>query len=224
MTLLIALSFFITFNSNQAHAAAFYKTPIQDNLIEIDVVNDSFTAIKIGGMVNTDMYKKLKDLLSTLPEVTHIILNLNSIGGSNISGENIIELINEYKTKDFKFSTTVENGSQCLSMCIPIYMTGTTRYAGQRSIFMFHGASPWFTNIPNSKMTQAYIDLLINMGVSKVWLQKLIDEKVFSEPTEYWVTGEELFNEQSNIVTKVFPKIVKLAPQSAPPSVHLRPR
>jgi hypothetical protein len=190
--------------------------PGKVSVVELDPATAKlFAVLKVEGNIAPPLAEEFKAALLQFPTGRRVILDFQSPGGMNTEGYKIIETIKEAK-KNLIIDTFVDNGALCASMCIPLFMQGRKRVAGARASFMFHGASPWYTNVPNVPETKEYTDVLIAAGASEKWIQKLWDEGVFSDPVEYWADGEDLYNEGSNIVTQLKPKLVKHEPWSAP--------
>lgn len=185
--------------------------------------NSEFSVIKVTGMILSPMADELSELLDKISSGQRLILDFKSEGGESREGYKIIEAIKKHKAR-LKIDTFVDNGALCASMCIPLFMQGQTRIAGARSSFMFHGASPINTNVPNPISSRVYTDALVEAGASAEWVESLWSQGIFSKPMEYWANGEELFAEKSNIVTKVKSKIISHAPWYAPFDPQLKPR
>ena len=190
--------------------------PGKVTLVDLDQETaKKFAVLKVEGNILPPLADDFKTAMGQFPAGRRVVLDFQSPGGMNTEGYKIIETIKEAK-KTLIVDTFVDNGAMCASMCIPLFMQGRKRVAGARSTFMFHGATQWYTNIPNATQTKEYTDVLIAAGASEKWIQKLWDEGVFSEPVEYWMNGEELLNEASGVVTELKPKFVKHEPWSAP--------
>ena len=70
----------------------------------------------------------------------HLVIALNSPGGSIAHGREVMEAIRK-ALRVHPIDTLVEKGGVCASMCVPIYLIGTTRTADPGAHFMFHEAS-----------------------------------------------------------------------------------
>lgn len=181
-----------------------------------------FAVLRIEGNIVPPLAEEFKAAISQFPAGRRVIMDFHSPGGMHTEGVKIIEAIKEAR-KSISIDSFVDNGALCASMCIPLFMQGEKRVAGARSSFMFHGAAPWYTNTPTPSVTKEYTQSLLDAGVSGEWLQKLWDLGVFSEPMEYWASGEDLFNENSGVVTSLKPKVIKHEPWSAPIDPQIGP-
>lgn len=182
-----------------------------------------FAVLRIEGNIMPPLAEEFELAISQFPAGRRVLLEFQSPGGMNTEGNKIIESIKKAR-ESLTIDSFVDNGAICASMCIPLFMQGRQRIAGERSTFMFHGAAPWYTNIPTVSVTKEYTDSLIAAGASEEWLQTLWDLGVFSEPMEYWVNGEELFSEKTGIVTHLKPKVIKHEPKTAPFDPQLGPK
>jgi hypothetical protein len=182
-----------------------------------------FKVITLKGPIVSPIADEFIEALNSMPDGTRVVIDFDSEGGQNTEGYKIIKAINSSKAR-LKIDSFVDNGALCASMCIPLFANGTKRVAGARATFMFHGASPWYTNVPSFAGTKEYTDSLLAAGVSEEWLKNLWDIGIFSAPMEYWANGEELLNEKSNIVTELKPRIIEHEVVSAPFDPQIRPR
>ncbi|KHD88922.1 MAG: hypothetical protein OM95_05445 [Bdellovibrio sp. ArHS] len=220
MKLLLKLAAFLPFLilSQRVFAATFEVKEVPRSEME------SFFTIKISGEVTPGFAAQLDSEFSKIDPAKEVLLHLNSPGGLVDEGLEAIQIIKQQKEKGRVVETTVENGDKCGSICVPIYVQGKNRYAGEVAAFMFHGARPWHSNIPNKRKTEELLNKFVEAGVSEAWLKKLFGLGVFSEPGEYWVSGKELSAERSNVVTELIPKHVKFKPQRLPIDPNMGPR
>lgn len=164
--------------------------------------------IKITGPIDEKTSQAFTNLFTSWGETPREIeIYLNSGGGQSAEGWKMIELLEEQKQKGAHITTMVKNGNICGSLCVPIYVQGHVRKAGTASSFMFHSASKSFAglfsvmNLPaeNEKVSRIFL----KAGVSKKWLDRLLaEEKIFESAEYYWISGRELFDEKSGIVTE----------------------
>lgn len=109
-------------------------------------------------------------------------------------------------------------------MCVPIFLQGVKRYAGEVSSFFFHGATRHLSNIPNERTTNRLLNLFRDRGVSEKWIKQLKEKGVFSTPGEYWLSGKELYQSEAQIITHPLPRHTTYEPQEAPYDPQIRPR
>ena len=138
------------------------------------------------------------------------IINLNSGGGSLREGRLVIDVIDQMK-KTHLVETTVGEGANCLSMCVPIYLHGEQRSASRNSRWMFHQPSAYDyitdekveenesdRNTASDRFFQKYF---VNSEMDPKWRNNLQKEWVVKD---VWRTGQQLFDEQSNIILTLY--------------------
>jgi ATP-dependent protease ClpP protease subunit len=142
-------------------------------------------------------------------EAGRIVIDLDSPGGSLAEGRQVIEVIDLMK-RTHRVDTRVEANRRCLSMCVPIFLQGQERLAAASSRWMFH--EPRFIDAftgedvkkPQFQRTYAarsfFERYLRNSDVDGAWLDRI--EEVAKEK-EVWRTGRQLFDEKSNVVTRL---------------------
>jgi len=146
-----------------------------------------------------------------------LVLILNSPGGSIQHGRKVVAAI---RARDRAIDTLVQKAGVCASMCVPIFLAGTTRMADPDSYFMFHQASLTSSAEENMKRkelgdaekallsqtvkiieTQATDDFFRNdigiRGVNAVWLASM-RRKISGR--DIWMSGQDLVAEGSGIV------------------------
>lgn len=138
------------------------------------------------------------------------IINLDSRGGALREGREVVELIDEMK-KTHLIETTVGEGALCLSMCVPIYLHGEQRSASRNSQWMFHEPSS-YDYVTDEKVEENETDrraasdrffkkYFVNSEMDPNWRANLQKEWV---GRDVWRTGQELVDEQSNIILKLY--------------------
>lgn len=181
--------------------------------------------LEIDGGIAYPIAEKMKELLAQMKPSQPLVVKLNSQGGSNEQGKAMIALIQEEIRKGRIVSTSVVNGDKCGSMCVPVYMQGKFRYAGEGTLFMFHGSTrPNFSNIPVESETEEVIRILIKAGISGDWIKARRAEGVFTLPGAYWISGRELFDVNANVITKILPRHEKEIPWTSPIDPSRGPR
>ncbi|MFN7728924.1 MAG: ATP-dependent Clp protease proteolytic subunit [Bdellovibrio sp.] len=168
-----------------------------------DAKDQPLYVLRIQGAIAWPMADKLEQILAPLKPKQPLLIILNSNGGAANEGLKLIALLTAEKRNGRKILTSVENGTTCASMCVMLYAQGENRYAGEASMFMFHGATRHeMTNVPNELKTREMLQILIDAGVSKKWIDQLWALKVFTLPGSYWMSGRELVDAGSNLVTR----------------------
>lgn len=174
--------------------------------------NKSELTLKFEELIRPNHAAQLDLALNSCPELTDLKILLNSPGGSISETRKIKEVLDTAKSRGVVVTTQVNNGDECDSNCVPLFAQGNIRKAGAVAAFMFHGVStPILTNIPEKASTEEMLAMIRN-GVNDVWLQKLIEMQVFSIPAMFWMSGAELYNENSGLVTELLPRFEKFAP------------
>jgi ATP-dependent protease ClpP protease subunit len=184
-----------------AHAARIDSTVLSPEIMRIELTGD----IAQGDA------EALKQELALLNNRPQLILRLNSPGGSVPEGQLMIEELTALKATGVKLITEVRNGNQCGSMCLPIYLTGTERHAGDVSAFYFHGV---LTNVLCTEIdtaaTEKYLEQMISLGMNRGFAEKLKSEGVFATPSKTWFSGKDLFKEGRGFITKLEGRVQKV--------------
>lgn len=181
--------------------------------------------LTIKGTIASPMAQMVEAELAKATANQSLLLRLNSEGGSVTEGEKIIALLQKEKDLKRDLRSSVMNGEICASMCVFIYVQGTKRYAGEVASFMFHGATQFATtNIPDPWKTREQLHTFTKAGVSSTWLNRLWDEGAFTKPGAYWMSGKDLIDAQSGVVTDLLSRHEIDEPWSAPFDPNIRPR
>lgn len=223
--ILFTLSLFVLAGSIQTASGQILR-PGDLKVSEVRRGDQLITVFKITGSIAYPMAHELKEAFEKMsPESKRVLLHLNSGGGSVQEGLEIIGLLRLKKREGYKIDSTVHNGEICGSMCVPLFVQGERRYAGEVSAFMFHGVvKHGFTNVPDEERTRSLINLFFDAGVSRDWISLMWERKAFSTPGSYWLTGQQLLNEKSNIVNFLLPAHDVEEPWHAPLDPNIRPR
>ncbi len=179
-------------------------------------LNKPFMVIKLTGNIAQPLASEFFEIYKKVPRDLNVVIDLDSMGGDQNEGQKILEFIRTEKASGRKISTFVANGNRCGSMCVLLFVQGEIRNAGERSMFMFHGVTPALSNIPDEIMTNRMFNLFLDSGVTSEWLEVMKKRGVFTEPGEYWISGEELVQEKSNVVTKLLSRHVHYKPETLP--------
>ncbi len=142
-------------------------------------------------------------------QTSTFIIDLDSPGGALREGRFVIDEIEDMKDTH-EIITRVRNTSVCLSMCVPIYLSGEKRIAGPSSRWMFHepraydffsgeevGESEAEIRAAGERFFDRYF---VNSEMNPVWRDRLAQEWV---GRDVWKTGQQLFVERSNIVQEL---------------------
>lgn len=169
--------------------------------------------IDLSGDITQGDAETLKNELSLVTR-PQLILRLNSPGGSVPEGQLMIEELKALKAKGVQLITEVRNGDQCGSMCLPIYLTGDERHAGDVAAFYFHGVltNALCTEI-DSAATEKYLEQMLSLGMNRGFAEKLKSEAVFATPSKTWFSGKDLFKEGRGFITKLDGHIQKVGVQ-----------
>lgn len=166
--------------------------------------------LRVSGVIDRFMREDLERFLKSLkPEVSVLELEFNSPGGSVDEGKVMAALLRERRSQGLRLIATVANGATCASMCVPIYVQAEVRRAGPASVFMFHAAHTSLLGIVNftqSELTDEMIQGFRDAGVDGGWLEKIRGEGAFDSPQGYWLSGREMVDEKSNVVTELLPR------------------
>lgn len=137
------------------------------------------------------------------------IVDLSSPGGSVDHGGAVIRLLRDL-ARTHEVETVVGPGERCLSMCVPIYLAGTTRTASPRSRWMFHEVRirdvlsdkelpvPDHVRIKNTD--QLFDNYFRPAGVSQSWIAVT---RHAMRQGDVWKSGQTLVNEQAGIIQRL---------------------
>ncbi|AHI06073.1 hypothetical protein BDW_07865 [Bdellovibrio bacteriovorus W] len=174
--------------------------------------NKSELTLKFEELIRPNHAIELGQTLNQCPELKDLKILLNSPGGSLSETRKIKDILDSAKSRGVVVTTQVNNGDECDSNCVPLFAQGNIRKAGAVAAFMLHGVStPIISNIPEKASTEEML-AMIRDGASEAWLQKLIEMQVFSIPAMFWMSGAELYKDNSGLVTELLPRFEKFAP------------
>lgn len=139
-------------------------------------------------------------------KANRIIIDLHSPGGSLMEGRKVINLINRMK-QTHRVDTRVGANHACLSMCVPIYLRGQTRFAAANSQWMFHEPRSYDflsgekVDGPKSEqqaMARRFFErYFTNSEMDPAWRRQLEREW---RGKDVWRLGSQLVDEKSNII------------------------
>lgn len=223
--------FFMFFGGQPGFAQAFeldttlrygftIKTHKQDPALAADEIY-----ILYSGPVAFPLAENLQEIWQQVKDsITRVTLEIESMGGEVGVARKVVSLLREIRSTA-TLITRVEAGKTCASACLLIYMQGMERQASGASSFMFHGVCPFFTNIPNQKATEQFIEMLTEAGVSGNFLSYLSSCGYLTKPGAFWISGYELFHvAEANVITELLPSWNPALPTIPPFDPHLRPR
>lgn len=218
---IIALLILFTLNAN-----AQMLVPGSVKLIEAKGAGDKpIYVLQISGAIATPMAAEIEEQLKKAVEDRPLLVHLNSEGGSVTEGEKIIAILQRLRAEKKTVHTTVMNGEKCASMCVFLYAQGEKRFASEVSTFMFHGAIQFaITNVPDAWKTREQLQHLIKAGVSTAWLNSLWEAGAFTKPGAYWMSGKDLVDAKSGLVTDLLSRHDVQEPWRAPFDPNIRPR
>jgi hypothetical protein len=173
--------------------------------------------IEYDGPIVFPMAENLRAIWSEIEKngrFQRVALRLNSPGGTDLHGFEVIDLLREMREK-VRLMTVVNEHDLCASMCVPIYLQGDVRYAGPATSWMFHGAAKGLSNIPVLAPTLRYFDVFKERGIDASFTTFLFDNNYVTSPGAYWISGYELAV-KSNIITKLLPNWQPQEPDPGP--------
>jgi hypothetical protein len=93
----------------------------------------------------------------------------------------------------------------CGSMCVFVYLQGQNRAAAPASAWLFHEITRTPADTKTPVIDRARFEQLIALyypiaGVSTAWTQHM---KPLTVNTDYWLTGRELVDARSGVVTSL---------------------
>ena len=162
--------------------------------------------IRYRGPVAFPMAQNLRRIwseISRVPRFRTVVVRLDSPGGLQSHGAEVIDILREIR-ESRELVTLVAEGDLCASMCVPLFIQGSSRIASPASAWMFHGAARFMSNVPHLPMTQRYVEHFIEREVGVAFVQSLLRENYLTLPGEYWLSGSELAA-VSDIITRLVP-------------------
>lgn len=161
--------------------------------------------LKLQAEIRKPLAEELRQLTSSCQNLDSLELRLDSPGGSIVEAAAIVDVLDQLKQKGVQITTRVNNGDECDSSCVPLFAQGHKRQAGPVAAFMFHGVAVYMlTNIPDPGLTQNMLSMIQKAdGLSSAWLNSLKEKNVFSVPSMYWLSGQELMDQKSGLVTEL---------------------
>ncbi len=160
--------------------------------------------------VELPMARRIKEAFDqNSARVKRFVLVLHSPGGALHEGGEVIGVLEQIK-RTHQLITFVGAKQICLSMCVPIYLQGQERLASPESKWMFH--EPIYLEahtgdeVKKPKFEKDFFArrffnrYFANSAMDPAWRTQL--EKDW-KGKEVWKTGQQLFAEKSNIITRL---------------------
>ena len=142
-------------------------------------------------------------------EGDRVVIDLHSPGGAIAEGQEVIRIIERMKRTHI-VDTRVRRGYKCYSMCVPIFLEGERRIAGENATFMFHEptARDFYTGeevrrpaFERALTTRRFVDrYFVNSPTDPAWLEQLLAEW---KGRDVFKSARELVDEGSGIVTEL---------------------
>ena len=151
------------------------------------------------------------DEVSKRPGLEKVILRLNSPGGSDVHGLEVIGILKEIREQVALVSLVGEH-DLCASMCIAIYIQGDTRIASPARSWMFHGASRSPGGFPSLSATTRHFDLFSDRDIDSSFIDLLFEKNYVTAPGAYWMSGSELAA-RSNVIMRLLPNWKPAVPE-----------
>jgi hypothetical protein len=143
--------------------------------------------------------------------VGRVVLYLDSQGGYLPAMERAIATLQKIR-KTHLLDTVVAHGRKCWSACVPVFLTGKRRSAALASTWLFHevgvtaqeGGSR-FKTVDRARSDRLFRDYYLAAGVSEAWLERLY---IVIPHSNYWQTGQNLWDDKSGIITHPMDNLV----------------
>lgn len=182
--------------------------------------------LHLTGPIDVRSAAALKAALDAVPATTRVvILRLDSSGGDNRSTDSVRARLAAASAAGLTVRTLVHQGDVCASACVLVFMAGTERYAGNASVWGFHGACLPGSNVPDARSTARFLGDLRNAGISARFLDTMKLTGCLSEPGVWWLSGYELAEVyDAGIVTHLLPAWQPEYARTIGPAPGLAPR
>ncbi len=176
--------------------------------VQPDPLEENVVIFAWAGAVYPPMAKEMSEAFDLWKDKTdRIIIELDSPGGLLDEGGRVIKVIQRMRNTHAVW-TYVGPDSDCLSMCVPIYLQGRMRVAAPTSRWLFHDATAvdiysgaeivMYSHeraLANLEFFNRYIE---QSDINPKWRDDLRAQMSIGD---VWKTGQELKDERSNIVT-----------------------
>jgi hypothetical protein len=143
-------------------------------------------------------------------QVQAVYFQISSCGGEREEMEQAIGLLRSIKSTH-TLVTIVDHGGLCASACVPVFLQGERRHGALTSSWMFHEVWYWAdrehvdARVDRATTERFFQDYFLSSGVSENWLNHL---RIMVQHSDYWQTGENLWNDKSGIITDPLDNLV----------------
>ena len=168
------------------------------------VVHADMVTITWTGQILSPMGDRIQAEFDAAKErVRSVVLVLSSCGGNLREAEKVIDALTGIK-KTHHLETRVDRGSMCGSACIPIFLQGQRRRAALTSTWLFHEVTRRSASdkskrgVDRAGTERLFQEYFETAGVSEPWLNQL---RIMVQHSDYWQTGENLWESKSGIIT-----------------------
>lgn len=188
----------------------YQETYKDEGRLKVSQVGDS-VVLSWNSSIRVPMARRFEEAYAEWADKTDkFIIDLNSSGGALREGRFVVEVIDSMKNTHL-VETTVGANSDCLSMCVPIYLRGEIRSASASSRWMFHEPTS-YDYVTGEKADRDDEDrreagerffqkYFVNSEMDPAWRMKLQQAWV---GRDVWFSGQQLKEQQSNIITRLY--------------------
>jgi hypothetical protein len=173
--------------------------------------DDQTVYLRWRGKIDAPMESRIADAFDIQKATARrFVLVLSSPGGSLDHGAKVIRLLRKIE-ETHSVETVVEAGRTCASMCVPVYLHGQRRTAGETAKFMFHEVSfreylaKQDNDVPDSakasETDRFFRDYFLAVGVPETWIRQVRAD--MAGHNDVWKTARELMDEHAGIVQQV---------------------
>lgn len=163
------------------------------------------------GTIGNAFYKSIAlEFEKAKQGVRSVLLKLSSCGGERHAMERTIGLL-RYIKGTHTLETLVDRGEICASACIPVFLQGQRRWGALTSSWLFHEVWHWADSkrkearVNRAVTERLFQDYYLPAGVSEKWLGHL---RMMVQHSDYWQTGENLWDDNSGIITDALDNLV----------------
>jgi hypothetical protein len=155
-----------------------------------------------AGQIADPMTECIRDEFDKVADkVYRVRLYLDSEGGSTPTTDRVIAMLGKIR-KTHVLDTVVLHGRKCWSACVAVFLAGKNRSAALASTWLFHEIA-WDQDkegvtVDRKSTERFYGEYFLSAGVSAAWLKDLYGRIAESD---YWQTGQSLWDDKSGIIT-----------------------
>ena len=162
------------------------------------------------GEISAPLYKRMAvEFEKWKKRVRTVYFQISSCGGGREGMERTIRLLRRIK-ETHALETIVGRGDMCGSACVPVFLQGQRRLGALTSSWLFHEVL-WtdrngaYARVDRTITERLFQDYYEPAGVSERWLNHL---RTRVQQSDYWQTGENLWQDKSGIMTDVLDNLV----------------